>query len=1343
MDRVLFPNEYKAFLSLSIEGCLMSAINVLTEEDNDIVGSTLLPEATIAPEVITKQVVSSKLTLSGSSATEISHDYTETDPHKLSTAYALSQLYAQVDQALDKVKVELDQFRLVPVLSQALTAPTFTDLTRWTLRGYESNNGTLSYLNTSDTPKTEQAAFKLNPGTFIKPGEHYLDITFDHVPEGSLVNIRDPHGKVVLTVSEPGRYKTTFDVDNASSFYLEAITDNIPQGESITTSYCGVHYIRTEFADYMDYLTEMMLSGGYGFATAVQLEKLRSDLITYKTTVDELLRALKDEITASVIAHTQDQDNPHHVTYDQTGAAAKVHTHDYIHEKQIIDNILTPISQLQDKFQSILDDFEDHLTAINPHGLTPEIIGAAPKNHTHEDQFAVLNAYADVIQEHVANMTNPHETTYAQVGAAPTVHSHLYQDISNLATYTEEVRDAYTSLINQTKQALQTQHTKDVTTLTNLIDSKTSALSTDLSDKYEELSTSLATTTSTLNTKIDSTASTLTQEFTTGDQNLQSQLDALETKHNKETKALTTQVNTLTSSLDTFKTETVARENALHSTITQETDTKLQALSSSTTTALTDLEEKHDQDVASLQAYTDTKLEQATLAQSAAMTRALESALAQTKSNLTSRIDEVEAVSTSKDQELEESIQSLQTKHAQDITDLEASLQADIASAVNDLSSTISQQSSSSLTEVETRLASKIDTLEEKHDTELNTLTTKHDQELRSLSDGFANALDSVSTTQSSALNDTKQELLTTIATTKSEIDSQHADDLATLHRTISTEQTTQHQALIDDYTSKIEALNQQTNTSVFSLESSIGTLGERTTRLEERLDEQDQLVLDTLTDATNQLATQIREEATTIHQEMTDGLRNEMISRDTEVLTTLRDESSRSQERLRTEIDERFTTFETNTNATLADFQFDLTSLSESQDKIQSTLNTKIDDLARDTEQDLNDLETRLREAMQASGATTLEELVAMMDTRIESAKGDVTSDFDSKLAGLRQELVNSHTDLSTMLDDQEAELQRKIVEAKTEATVNLTETASTLRDELQESQRLQTQDYIERISALRTEADTAHNVLSTSISGLDADIGALKDEHRRDIAAMTEKIETADTALQQDIDLLNSKVDDQVDAFTTRFEALERSLGVVPLIDDPVMLTLSTSSPELSFRVNSKCRYRLEVTILNDVVKISDLSLTMNLASGYTTTKTLLDGGLPTILTYNSTADITYQESSGSLKFSPVSAPITQVRAYYDLDPEHYFMTGTGIGYYIDEDTKACVAGVMSVISGTSTPGPIVQLDTELLYTLSLPVGADNTSDTTDLVRIDIYEIGRRQSRDVVPDASLVTGG
>lgn len=1317
----------------------MSAINVLTEENNDIVGSTLIPEAAISPEVITKKVVSSNLTLSGTTATEISHDYTETDPKKLATAYSLAQLYAQVDQALDKVKVELDQFRLVPVLSQALTSPTFTDQTRWTLRGYGPNNGTLTYLNESDTPEEEQAAFKLNPGTFIKPGKHYLDCTFDQVPEGSSITIQDPHGTPILTITEPGRYKTTFDVDNASTYYLEAITDNVPKDEAVVTSYCGVHYVRTEFSDYMDYLTEMMLSHESGFATSDQLEKLRSDLATYKVTVDELLQALKDEITANVIAHVQDQDNPHHVTYAQTGAAAAVHTHDYIHEKQIVDHILTPLSNLQTKFQSLLDDFEDHLTALNPHGLTPEIIGAAPLNHTHDDQFSAIDEYANEIHDHITNTTNPHETTYAQVGAAPTVHSHLYQDISNLATYTEEVRTAYTSLINQAKQTLQTQHTNDVTTLTNLINSKTSALSTDLNDKYDELSTSLATATSTLDTKIDTTTSTLRQELTSGDQELQSQLDALETKHNKETQALTTQVNTLSSSLTTFESEILAREDALHSTITNETDAKLEALSSSTTTAISNLEEKHDQDVRALETYTDTKIAQATLAQSESTTRALETAIAQAKTDLTARIDEVESVSISKDTELEESIQALQAKHDQDLTQLETTVQAQIGIALEDLASLVEQQASASFTEVETRLTDRLNSLEEKHDAEIASLTTKHDQDVSTLQDKITEATDTLTAAQTTALQETKQELLSTIEDTQSELLSKHTADLDALHTTITTEQTTAHQALIDDYTTRIEALNQQANVNIEELETAVSSLTDRTTRVEERLDNQDQLILDTIEDASNDLLTQMREEASNLHTSMEASLREEISSRDEQVLDTIRRETASTQERLLADVDEKFTILEDNTNGAIQDFRREITSLSESQDSLFTTLNNKIATLAEETQSDLSDLETSLREAIQESGATTVEELVSLLDTSIASAKGDLTSDFDTKLDSLRQALTIADGELSTLIDDTKADLERKIQDASIETTASITEAASVLRSELQESQNLQTQDYIDRIATVKEEAASAHDALANMISEIDASRRELEDRHDREIVALTEKVDTADAAFQDELDLLNAKVDDQVDAFTSRFEDIEQALEAAPKVSDPVMLTLSTASPELSFVVDSKCRYRLEVTILNDVVKISDLSLTMNLASGNTTTKTLLDGGLPTILTYNSTADITYQESSGSLKFSPASAPITQVRAYYDLDPEHYFMTGTGIGYYIDQDTKACIAGVMSVISGTSVPGPVIQLDTELTYTVSLPLEVDDTTDTTDLVKIDIYEIGRRQPRDVVPDASL----
>jgi hypothetical protein len=205
---------------------------------------------------------------------------------------------------------------------------------------------------------------------------------------------------------------------------------------------------------------------------------------------------------AQIDAHIADLSNPHGITPASIGAASAVHTHvaGEITDFAAAVDALIPLNATVAANAAHVADGSIHFTqtaidhdvilnnginthvqidahiadTLNPHGLTPASIGAAPASHTHIaaditdfaaavdaliplnatvaahsahvadasihftqatiDHTVILNSGTNThaqIDAHIADTSNPHAVTAAQVGAANAVHTHVATDITD------------------------------------------------------------------------------------------------------------------------------------------------------------------------------------------------------------------------------------------------------------------------------------------------------------------------------------------------------------------------------------------------------------------------------------------------------------------------------------------------------------------------------------------------------------------------------------------------------------------------------------------------------------------------------------------------------------------------------------------------------------------------------------------------------------------------------------------------------------------------------------------------------------------------------------------------
>jgi len=442
------------------------------DDDDKYPGSTLTPTTVTALSVVSKEVHADLFSLSGTTVDSISHDHEDRSQDHLVSAKALGDAQDKLQTAVDNLMQEVEDIYYVPVLSDPIIDPYFVD-PNWVFNGFFIDYNKAVYIcKTSAT--TNQAMLRVKSEAITKKGTYFFHVIIDQLPSGQIV-LLDDTGATLKTFTLPGDYSFEVEVDNPDITYWDFVVNKMKTNDTVIISLISIHHVKNIFQVYLDYLTEKLSSGGSGFVTNDQLDQRIDEIInSYQTYVNDVIKVVNDNLAL----HIADQDNPHGTTPDKIGAATKNHTH-------------TPIS-----------------------------IGAADRDHTHTlqditDAKDLIDAvdnledllvdYDDItakITAHINNKNNPHGVTPAQIGAATADHTHTLESLGAAATnhnhdtvYSKLTHDhdAVYSKLNHTHTpasigAANVKHThflddiQDIQTIYDLIDSVTGGnaqLSTD------------------------------------------------------------------------------------------------------------------------------------------------------------------------------------------------------------------------------------------------------------------------------------------------------------------------------------------------------------------------------------------------------------------------------------------------------------------------------------------------------------------------------------------------------------------------------------------------------------------------------------------------------------------------------------------------------------------------------------------------------------------------------------------------------------------------------------------------------------------------------------------------
>lgn len=351
----------------------------LNSNDLSIVGSTLTPTTTISPVIDTNNIRSQQLILSGTQVSGVSSDHSETDEKKLATIFAVSQAAAELHKALSALGDDVADIYLSPVLSPPIASPTFSNLNQWDIGNFIIDAGKAIFIS-RESGVEKQATLRLLTEVFHKPGTHYLDIEIDSLPTGATLTIINEKSEIIKVINTGGRSRLEFNVENPGITYLEFIAGLVPQGYSLMISYLGVHYVKTEFESYMEYMAGKMLSGGSGFAS---LDDVNKAIAALDKSLKEYINLTLSGNLDALQSHVNDTTgNPHAINCELIKAAKEIHKHGLADILGLTD-ALSPVAVCVENLRMLTLTIQEHFVEDNPHGISVDSIQAARAVHNH------------------------------------------------------------------------------------------------------------------------------------------------------------------------------------------------------------------------------------------------------------------------------------------------------------------------------------------------------------------------------------------------------------------------------------------------------------------------------------------------------------------------------------------------------------------------------------------------------------------------------------------------------------------------------------------------------------------------------------------------------------------------------------------------------------------------------------------------------------------------------------------------------------------------------------------------------------------------------------------------
>lgn len=357
-------------------------------------GTTINSSSVTTRLVDGKEVAAEKLIVNSQEITNISHSYTDDGTNSLVSAYSLSQLKRKFDKDVAEFRNTINDARIHPIVSEAITYPYFDNDSKWTSTNFIYQYGRAVFRNTNNISGT-QATLELDNSVFLWTGTYFITLEIEHIPNTASLILYNNVGDILGTYVIPGKHMLTFEVTDSSNYSLTIAVNGVPVDDLFIINRVHIYYVQPRATDYFKYIGESIMSGGSG--TLASTDWVNQKLDDATQSCNNYTNTSVGVLDSKLTVHMSNK-NGHNAQPSDIGAASVGHTH-------------TPTS----------------IGAANKtHSHSPSECGASPDNHTH-------------IPESIGAADRYHTHTPAECASSPDDHTHLLTDITDSGPVVEHV----------------------------------------------------------------------------------------------------------------------------------------------------------------------------------------------------------------------------------------------------------------------------------------------------------------------------------------------------------------------------------------------------------------------------------------------------------------------------------------------------------------------------------------------------------------------------------------------------------------------------------------------------------------------------------------------------------------------------------------------------------------------------------------------------------------------------------------------------------------------------------------------------------------------------------------
>ena len=432
----------------------------IEENNEDSIYDEKIPGSTMTPNnIISKRTTIQEIELNDSLITKLSQDYLESGIKSIPSSKALFDAINNLDTHISSIDPNNNLFIDNTVITLPLLPTAFEENSDWNFYNWSINNGSLFY-----SGNELENYIKIQPEFLTYSGYYFFTIDVSRLDSGAII-LKNTKNETLLTIDDIGiHYFEIYVPDsNAETFTLEAI--NVYTNEVVQITSIGLYRVTDRLKNYLVYfLTERESND-----SIVTKEYLEQEIDILQKNLSTLVENSVTEVSEDLLAHMQNEDNPHNTTPAKIGAATTNHTHtpssigaadrEHTHEpeecgaaplvhthSQYVDynnledavNDIISNSGSSGNIAGIEKNLTDHINnTSNPHNVTREQLGLGglPNNVKMSDSISsnssttiatskAIKTVQDNLNSHIQDQNNPHGTTPSIIGAAEKVHSH-------------------------------------------------------------------------------------------------------------------------------------------------------------------------------------------------------------------------------------------------------------------------------------------------------------------------------------------------------------------------------------------------------------------------------------------------------------------------------------------------------------------------------------------------------------------------------------------------------------------------------------------------------------------------------------------------------------------------------------------------------------------------------------------------------------------------------------------------------------------------------------------------------------------------------------------------------